>query len=99
MTTKSNELVVFATARAVPGKEAALVKALQEASAPTLAQPGCLGFSLYGTADGSTITAIERWKSKSDHQKHLQGKHVQELMGKFNGVLAGAPVIVEMNPL
>jgi hypothetical protein len=28
---------------------------------------------------------------KGDHEAHIQGKHVQELIGKFNGILAKPP--------
>jgi quinol monooxygenase YgiN len=94
-----DEVAIFATARALPGKEAELAKALNEAAAPTRAQPGCLEFTLYRSEDGRTISAFERWASKADHQNHIQGKHVQELMGKFKGILAGAPVLTEMRPL
>jgi quinol monooxygenase YgiN len=94
-----NELVIFATARAIPGKESELERALRDVAKPTLAQPGCLGFELYRSQDGTTITAFERWASKADHAGHIQGAHVQELIGKFNGILAAVPVISEMRRL
>ena len=91
--------MIFATAHALSGKEADLANALRDVAKQTLAQPGCLGFTLYCSEDGSTITAFERWVSKADHQRHIHGEHVRELMGKFNGILTGAPVITEMKPL
>jgi quinol monooxygenase YgiN len=99
MSNTTAEIAIFATARALPGKEADLAKALRDVAAPTLAQPGCLGFCLYGSEDGSMITAFERWASRMDHHRHLQGAHVSELMARFNGILAGAPTITEMKPL
>jgi quinol monooxygenase YgiN len=95
----ADEIVIFATARARPGKEADLAKALREVSAPTLAQPGCLGFTLYASDDGATFTAFERWASKADHERHIQGDHVRELIGKFDGILAAPPAINEMKPV
>ena len=99
MPNTNDEIVIFATARALPGKEADLAKALRDVATPTLTPPGCLGFTLYRTDDGSTILAFERWASKADHQGHIHGEHVRRLMEKFDGILAGAPVITEMRSL
>ena len=49
--------------------------------------------------DGSTITALERWASKADHERHIQGACVRELMGKFNGIPSGTPSITETESL
>jgi quinol monooxygenase YgiN len=99
MSERPEEIVIFATARAAPGMEAALEQALRDVADPTLAQPGCLGFELYRSKDGSTITAVERWTSKADHERHIQGAHVQELLEKFDGILVSAPTISEMEGL
>jgi quinol monooxygenase YgiN len=99
MSNTANQLVILATARALPGQEAKLAAALRDVAAPTRAQPGCLGFELLISEDRSTITAIERWASKEDHGRHLQGAHVKALIGKFDGVLAAAPDIVALKPL
>jgi quinol monooxygenase YgiN len=62
--------------------------------------PGCLGFELL-RADGgaAVITAIERWASAADHDRHVQAPHVATLIQRFDGVLAAPPEIVEMRPL
>jgi len=97
---KPTDIVVLATARAIPGKEADLEQALRDVAAPTRAQHGSVRFDLYRSAqDPTAIIALEHWSSKEDHQLHLQGNHVKTLMGKFNGVLAGAPEFVHMQPL
>jgi quinol monooxygenase YgiN len=94
------ELVVLATVRASAGKEAKLEQALREAAAPTLAMPGCLGFELLRShAEPGVITAIERWASAADHDRHLQAPHVATLMQRFDGVVAAPPAIVEMRQL
>lgn len=92
-------LVVFATAKALPGKEAALQAALVEVATPTRAQPGCISFELFRSADGALLTAVEHWTSRADHDAHTKGPHVQTLMAKFDGVLAGPPSIVAMAPI
>jgi quinol monooxygenase YgiN len=96
----TTEILVLAHAKASPGKESALEAALLEVAGPTLAQPGCLRFELYRSAqDAAVITAIERWASSDDHQRHIQGDHVKRLMTRFDGILAAPPEIVVMKPL
>ena len=68
--------------------------ALREAAGPTRTQPGCVQFSLYRLAGApSTIVGFERWASEADHQRHLQGAHVQKLMGRMSDILAEPPNI------
>lgn len=89
------QLPVIATAKAKPGKEGDLEAALREVADPTRAQAGCVAFSLYRSKDAKgTIIGFERWASAADHQKHLQGAHVQRLMGRMANILAEAPSIV-----
>ena len=96
----STEIVVLATARAKPGREADLEAALTAAEAPTRAQPGCLRFELLRpAADAAAVTAYERWASAADHERHLQGPHLKTLMGKFETILDGPPQIVVLRPL
>jgi quinol monooxygenase YgiN len=95
MPRQSSDLIVIASAKAKAGKEADLEAALREAAGPTRQQPGCVEFALYrlkGSRD--TIVGYERWASEADHQKHLQGAHVQRLMGKMMDILAEPPNIV-----
>jgi quinol monooxygenase YgiN len=97
---KTTEIVVLATAKAKPGKEAELERALREVATPTRAQLGCLQFELYRSAqDHALITAFERWSSKEDHERHIQGDHVKTLMTRFDGILAEPPEILSMMPL
>ncbi len=96
----TTEIVVLAIAKAKPGKEADLERALRDAAAPTRAQQGCLQFDLYRSAqDPAAITAFERWSSEENHDRHLQGDHVKALMIRFDGILAAPPEIVVMKPL
>lgn len=96
----TTELVVLATAKAKPGKEADVERALRDAVAPTRAQRGCLQFELYRSVqDAGAITAVERWASEEDHQRHLEGDHIRTLMIRFDGILAAPPQIVIMKPL
>ena len=89
------DLIVIATARAKPGKERTLERALRDVAAPTRAQPGSVAFSLFRAAgDPGTLVGFERWESAEAHDKHLQGAHVQRLMAAMGDALAEPPQIV-----
>jgi len=99
MKTKT-DIVVFAIAKAKPGKEAELECALREVAEPTRKQPGCVQFALYRAAgDASTIVGYERWASEEAHQQHLKGAHAQKLMARMADVVAGPPSIVSYEVL
>ena len=89
----NTDLIVIATAKAKPGKEADLAAALADVAAPTLAQRGAVSWAL--DRAGATLVAVERWSSRDLHDQHLQGPHVQALMGRMADLLAEPPSIVE----
>jgi quinol monooxygenase YgiN len=92
---KKSDLIIIAVAKAKPGNAHDLDQALREVAGPTRAQPGCVSFSLYRSAeDPCVIVGLERWASKEAHDRHLQGAHVQKLMSKMMPVLAEPPNIV-----
>lgn len=93
MSAKSDQIII-ATAKAKPGSEPTLEAALRDVAEPTRAQPGSVAFSLYRSADNpAVIVGLERWASAADHDRHLQGAHVQRLMAAMGPVLAEPPVI------
>jgi quinol monooxygenase YgiN len=95
VTGKSSEYVVIASATAMPGKEADLEQALRDAAGPTRAQSGCVGFQLLRAKNNrATIVGFERWASVADHENHMKGEHVQILLRRMAGILAGPPTIV-----
>ena len=95
MAQSKSDLIVIASAKAKPGKEAALEQALLQAAKPTREQPGCVSFSLFSSVDDpSVIIGFERWASVKDHEKHLQGAHVQTLMSQMMEILAEPPKIL-----
>jgi quinol monooxygenase YgiN len=99
MKSSTTDLIVIASAKAKPGKEADLEQALREAAGPTRQQPGCVEFRLLRLAGARhTLVGFERWASEAEHQKHLQkhlqGAHVQRLMQRMGDILAEPPNIV-----
>ena len=94
MAPHNSDLIVIATAKAKSGSEADLERALLEAAGPTRRQPGCVSFSLlHSLDDPAVIVGFERWASDKDHDRHLQGAHVQTLMAKMGPLLAEPPQI------
>jgi len=95
MTASLSDLIVVASARARPGKEADLESALREVAAPTRAQPGCIEFRLLRVkGDPSTMIGLERWASEACLQDHHKGPHVKRLMERMADILAEPPNIV-----
>jgi quinol monooxygenase YgiN len=97
---KTAEIIVLATIKAQSGKQTDLEQALRDVVTPTRAQPGCLQFELYRSAqDPAMMTAFEHWISSETHDHHLQGEHVKTLMKRFDGVVATPPEFVFLKPL
>jgi quinol monooxygenase YgiN len=95
MSKAPSDLIIIAAAHARPGKEKKLEQALRAVAEPTRAQSGSVEFSLYRSlADPSVIIGFERWASKEEHGRHLQGEHVQRLMAAMSDILAEPPQIV-----
>jgi len=94
------ELISIATATAHPDHTGDLIRELQARTGPTRVQPGNLEFTLYQQADApATIVAYERWASRADWERHLQGEHVTSLMTVFEAILAEPPQITVLAPL
>lgn len=90
-----SDLVVIAKVKAKPGKESGVKEAIEECAVPTRIQPGYVSFSLlHSTEDPSTYIGLERWASAKDHDRHLQGAHVQKLMARMADILAEPPSII-----
>jgi quinol monooxygenase YgiN len=94
------ELISIATATAHPGRVDDLARELRARIGPTRAQSGNLEFSLYREVDApDTIVACERWATRADWERHLQGEHVTSLMAAFETILAAPPQIRVLTPL
>ncbi len=90
----SADLIVIASSKAKLGRTKELEQALREVATPTRAQPGCVLFSLYRSAENpSVIIGFERWASRKAHQQHLDGAHVQRLMSAMTDLLMEPPQI------
>ncbi|HVP18949.1 MAG TPA: putative quinol monooxygenase [Spirochaetia bacterium] len=89
------DLIIIARAKAMPGKEKDLERALRDVAGLTRAQPGCVSFTvLRGAQDPAVMIGFERWESNEAHDRHLQGAHVQKFLSAVADVLAEPPDIV-----
>jgi quinol monooxygenase YgiN len=94
------ELISVARATAKADRVDELERELRARVAPTLAQPGNIEFSLYRSLDDpGVLVAFERWRSRPDWERHLQGPHVTSLMEVFEDTLAAPPDIQISTPL
>ena len=97
---KKSDLIIIASAKAKPGKEKELAQALLNVASPTRDQQGSVAFSLFRSKeDASVIVGLERWSTKEDHNRHLQGEHVKTLFAAMADVLAEPPVIASYDIL
>jgi quinol monooxygenase YgiN len=76
---EGGEVITAATfIHGVPGREADLEAHLLSLSAATRAEPGCLAYDLYRSADTpSEFLRIERWKSAADLDAHKRMAHLR----------------------
>ena len=75
-----SDLIIIASARAQPGKEKDLERALCDVAAPTRAQPGSVQFALLRSLENpGIVVGFERWASAQHHDRHLRGPHFKKL--------------------
>jgi quinol monooxygenase YgiN len=95
MNKRTSDLIIIASAKAKPGKEAELRQALLDVAGPTRAQPGCVSFRVYHALEDPTVMiGLERWTSDEAHERHLQGAHVQTFLSSIADILAEPPQIL-----
>ena len=88
------DLDVVAVLTAKPGSERIVEDALTALVGPTRAEEGCVSYTLsVSTADPSSFVTVERWRSQSDLDAHLQTDHVQRALAVAGEHLAVPPAI------
>lgn len=87
-----SEITVIAHAKAKPGAEDEIERALRENAEESRKEGGCASYIVLRGDDGTFMT-VERWRTRSDFDQHMTSPHVQKLFGAIGGLLAGAPEI------
>jgi len=86
----SAPLTLVAQMRAKPGKESRLKEELQRLVAPTLAEPGCIGYELHQSqTDPALFMFYENWKSQADLDAHFKTPHLKALVKIIPELLEG----------
>ena len=85
---------VVARAVARPETRVALQAALTAMLAPTRQEAGCVRYELtVSTTDPDEFVMLEEWRSEADVARHLQTRHVAELLAKAPALVAAPPDI------
>ncbi len=89
-----SEITVVARAKAKPGREKDLERALRDAVAPTHEEDGCLRYVLHRSVDDSSVIMVfERWTSRQALDKHLTTPHIRRLFGIIPDLVVVPPEI------
>jgi quinol monooxygenase YgiN len=65
----------------------------------TLAEEGCLSYRLFTSAvDPATFVTIEKWRSQSDLDQHMQTPHIQQALAVAGEHFRAAPSIHPLQP-
>ena len=86
------EVVVIARAKAQPGREAEMERALRANAETSRCEGGCVSYSVLRGDEGMFMT-VERWSSRGHVDQHMATPHVQSLLATIAPMLAGPPEI------
>ncbi|HYC62783.1 MAG TPA: putative quinol monooxygenase [Thermoanaerobaculia bacterium] len=90
-----SEVVVIAYAKAQPGREDEIERALRENAATSRNEAGCVSYAVLRGDDGTFMT-LERWRSREEVDQHMTTAHVQLLLQTIVPMLAAPPQISVM---
>ncbi len=92
------QITVVAKAKAKPGSEKELQRALEAVVAPTRQEKGCLSYVLHqGAEDPALFVFIEQWESREALKEHFNKPYVQALFMNLPALIAGAPEILTLS--
>lgn len=87
-----SEITVVARAKARPGTEEEMERALRENAEASRREGGCVSYSVLRGDDGAFMT-VERWRTRADADQHMTTPHVQNLLTTISPMLAAPPEI------
>lgn len=90
-----SEVTIIARARAKPGHEEEMERALRVNAETSKCEGGCVSYSVLRGDDGTFMT-VERWATRADADSHMTTPHVQTLLQTIAPLLDGAPEISVM---
>jgi quinol monooxygenase YgiN len=90
-----SEVTIIARAKAKPGHEEEMERALRANADSSRCEGGCVSYSVLRGDDGTFMT-VERWATRADADSHMTTPHVQTLLQTIAPLLDGAPEISVM---
>ena len=90
-----SEVTIIARAKAKPGSEEEMERALRENAETSRCEGGCVSYSVLRGDDGTFMT-VERWATRADADSHMTTPHVQTLLHTIAPLLAAPPEISVM---
>ncbi|HJU03723.1 MAG TPA: putative quinol monooxygenase [Nitrospiraceae bacterium] len=88
------ELTVIAKAKARPGREADLERAMRAVVGRSHEEPGCVRYTVHrSVGDPAVFITVERWASKEAMDRHFAAPHTQALLKQIPDLLAEPPDI------
>ena len=85
---------------AKPGSSAQVAAALKALVGPTRAEPGCVSYELFTSAESdTTFFTVEKWRSKADLDAHMLTPHIAKALAAAGDHLAAAPGIHPLQPV
>lgn len=93
-----SEIVVIARAKARPGEEEAMERALSANAEQSRCEGGCISYSVLRGDDGMFM-AVERWRTRGDFDQHMATPHVGRLLQTIGPMLDGPPEIQVMREI
>lgn len=89
---ENSDLVIMTTAEAKPGKEKFVQQALRDVAQAARAQPGCIEYSVFRSAENPAVTVnVERWTSEEERETFLAGAEVREFASAVSGAFVESP--------
>jgi quinol monooxygenase YgiN len=88
----NSDLIVMTPATAKAGKEQAVYEALREVAQAARAQPGCVDYRIFRSADDPAHSVtFERWSSRQDRDGFLAGPAVKKFGAAVTGAFVQSP--------
>jgi quinol monooxygenase YgiN len=90
-----NEVIVVASFKTFPGKEADAERFLWDLLETTHEEAGCLLYALHrGLDDPQRLVYVERWENRELLEKHLYAEHIQTALSLVGDYFSEAPDII-----
>ena len=88
----NSNLVVMTAAKAKPGKEQEVHRALRDVAKAARTQSGCVEYRSFRSAEDSALTVnFEQWSSKEQRDAFLAGSDVTKFIAAITGAFAESP--------